>query len=661
VRHHTSKSKYGASGFTLIEVMIALAIFVIGALAIVRIFPPALNVIQGSESRSIAMNRARSYLARSTAQPGLVPDSIYETDLDYVGSMTGTLTRNKALPKGLEESDIQDSALGRFKRIIGERHRLLLDDSVTGSNATDRRFVLSQFSHTATAPASNNVAVYVEDRVTGVRVADDGLLDFTEARLVSDGRAFNQRDYRAKDQDPPNTDPPPADGSTSAQQPTRPPFQWRNEPLPALPRTIYYVTYRWRDTDGGALEDDERVNGVIDERLELPNVGNDDDDFKVLMGKSPTNKVVIEGEVGVRVKRFICNAYIDTTLTDEQLQGDSIRGYIALTDGSSTSSEFASAEDLLLDSSDDDSLGYSDVTLDYTVRDWRWLVDDDTPDPIRSASTEQGSVTTPIRFYDAETLVRLTGSAALKNPQTPLYSLLTFTNDEGLTRHTRFAAGKWNNGQSPEGVLSDVDRKTGEIVYDTNPPVLATPAPVPPTSTFGAPRARTVYWTLDGWAQQVAVAAHSYVPYIDDPDATRERWREYYWEGNHVDKAASLTDDAPRGVLYFPPSESGKSVLVTFEYVDDDGEYRTQSNVVTISDKFDGITGPTTVTKLNKAWPTAVGAQARRAELTKPAGGVYDVRAILAVQGLSIQSRTAWIENYARYTQAEAVGYRKLD
>jgi prepilin-type N-terminal cleavage/methylation domain-containing protein len=99
VRHHSSKPKQRASGFTLIEVMIALAIFVIGALAIVRIFPPALNAIQGSESRSIAMNRSRGFLARSTAQQGLIPDSIYDAaaNLDWVnypGSVTGTTTRN---------------------------------------------------------------------------------------------------------------------------------------------------------------------------------------------------------------------------------------------------------------------------------------------------------------------------------------------------------------------------------------------------------------------------------------------------------------------------------------------------------------------------------------------------------------------------------------
>jgi hypothetical protein len=98
--------------------------------------------------------------------------------------------------------------------------------------------------------------------------------------------------------------------------------------------------------------------------------------------------------------------------------------------------------------------------------------------------------------------------------------------------------------------------------------------------------------------------------------------------------------------------------LVTFEY-DDGVELKTRSMVLTIKDKFDGLQAPTTVNNLTDAWGPN-GAQARRADIRKPDNDFYDVRAILAVQGLSVQSRTAWIDN-GRYTQAEAVGYRKLD
>jgi hypothetical protein len=101
-----------------------------------------------------------------------------------------------------------------------------------------------------------------------------------------------------------------------------------------------------------------------------------------------------------------------------------------------------------------------------------------------------------------------------------------------------------------------------------------------------------VYWTLDGWAQQVAVAARSYLPFMADrPDADRERWREYYWAGDQGTKAA-IVGQAQRSVLYFPPSESGKTVLVTFEHEVGAGNYRTQSNVLTIEDKVVGTVPP---------------------------------------------------------------------
>jgi hypothetical protein len=107
--------------------------------------------------------------------------------------------------------------------------------------------------------------------------------------------------------------------------------------------------------------------------------------------------------------------------------------------------------------------------------------------------------------------------------------------------------------------------------------------------------------------------------------------------------------------LYFPPSEVGKSVLVRFEYRDpvNTSQYYTRSMVLTIGDELSDTSAP-----------AGFGTQGRMAaaRLADPTAlsGDYDVQAILSVQGLSVQSRTAWVENNARYVQAEAVGYRKL-
>ncbi len=59
--------------------------------------------------------------------------------------------------------------------------------------------------------------------------------------------------------------------------------------------------------------------------------------------------------------------------------------------------------------------------------------------------------------------------------------------------------------------------------------------------------------------------------------------------------------------------------------------------------------------------PAGAVAQAHPANLFDAANnGNYNVTAILSVQGASVASRTAWIDN-GRYTQAAAVSYRSLD
>jgi prepilin-type N-terminal cleavage/methylation domain-containing protein len=158
-RYRVQRCAVRHTGFTLIEIMVALAIFVIGALAVIRIFPPALGVVQRAERTTIGNRMARSVLARYESQPGLVPDGVYDylaTAVsatnpsgwnDFEGAVEGTVNRNRSLPAGPRDMGdtnlTNDTALERFKRIVGERHKVLIDNTTAGTPAL---FVLSRFT-----------------------------------------------------------------------------------------------------------------------------------------------------------------------------------------------------------------------------------------------------------------------------------------------------------------------------------------------------------------------------------------------------------------------------------------------------------------------------------------------------------------------------------
>ncbi|RYG75047.1 prepilin-type N-terminal cleavage/methylation domain-containing protein, partial [bacterium] len=115
------------SAFTLVEVVIALAIFVFGALAIIRIFPPALGVIQNSGDRLVGNNLNRSLLARYQKNPDLVPDGIYDGDRSPTfwrsgqsGSVAGSRRNNSIPVQNIQDYD--NSALGHFRKLVGEKH-----------------------------------------------------------------------------------------------------------------------------------------------------------------------------------------------------------------------------------------------------------------------------------------------------------------------------------------------------------------------------------------------------------------------------------------------------------------------------------------------------------------------------------------------------------
>lgn len=524
-----STSRSRRSGFTLIEVAIALAIFVFGALAIVQIFPPALGVIRNNESRVTATQLGETLLARTAGKPDSVPDAIYDGTVntwnDYPVAVVGSPTRNGSLPTGMEAAQFDNSALGRFKFVDGERH------TVRVNGAGDVKWVM--LNHAA---APTNIWVDQEEEISGVQIDEDGKLNFTYA-TDSKGNSFASANPTRAGQQP--------DGKSEANGVT------------------YYVSYKWID--------DGQMHGVIDEPLYLYDRLWTGTDGIVAQGILNTDDRIVPGSVKVRYRQRL--------------------GSTVLADPGASSGLYDVSNGQVLDSSS------NPVTLvagliyrfSYTVSDWRWLVDDG------NAPTSSGIVQLPVKNLE----------------ETPVWSVRTAIGDASAPLLTNPGMGRANykNGTVPHSVGSGL-------------------------------RYRTVYRALDGWTQQLSVAAKSYIPFYDTRPASSpsEPWREYYWPGTG-------------NQLYFHPSEAGKSVVVSL--------------VNTAGQKINGVV--LTIDKIETSTTPPAGFfgagnttnQVAYATMTDLAGNPVTVGSILSVQGLSVQARTAW-QNADRYNQVIVPAYRTL-
>jgi hypothetical protein len=321
--------------------------------------------------------------------------------------------------------------------------------------------------------------------------------------------------------------------------------------------------------------------------------------YRVFNGRSRPQNTVIVGGVRVRVKRLIGIATASA--------GDDFRGLVPLT----TSSGYAPT-------TNGRSPGVGEtVSLTYSAKDWRWIATDDSPTRLPGntpASVPDRMVALPMRNIDQD--------------QSPsVFTLLMYPNTTsgGLNLHrARWDAGTvtgdGNSAGSPR--LLNVDPKSGQVLYEAGDVL--------------APRARTVAWTLDGWAEQISVAARSYIPSADRLAFEEEPWREYFWSSNS-------------GLLYFRPSEAGKSIMASYERPDATTTtgYRTViGSILSIDDEIKTGGPPGFATYVE-------------AELSDPTGLPIPASAILSVQGVSVRARTAWIDG-DRYMQTIATGYRPL-
>jgi type II secretory pathway pseudopilin PulG len=676
-------------GFSLIEVVIALGIFVFGALAIIRIFPGSLSVIQGSEQRAVGQRMAQTSLERYTSAPLSVPEAITEVhpnnlnndtnetgSSDFAGAAYGTTIRNESLPRNPAAPDdisfdnlttvstpLTASAASRFRRVIGEEHAV----EEQYINGTRQGVITLRYPYLQPVPNPANFAsvrvaavhqplLFETTVINGVVIDDaNGALDFTDATSARDGSSLSD-----------NTDPKRPIGSLRR---TRP-------PIPTREQYTFYVSYRWRNAAG-------RINAVVDEPHRFPaNAGPDGNSWtvgsrtpaQVLLSRLAIPGVtIVQGPVQVKVRGTVVQPTPTQTEVDRNL------GRIIL----------------------DAAFIGRRLSADYTVPDWRMVVHDDSlstklspndteflrdlnytfaPDAAPTVTSGRQTVV-PTRFLSEDPV---SNNATLTSRPSQVYALLRGID---ATNQIVSATAEW----SPDKFAADADNmqqvgtstygplaarvKTGQLFFDVE--------------NLRTPSARVVYRNVDGWLQQPSVAARFYKPYfyhLSLPSNEvgfwpREFWREYVWNNNANGTNTSGGDDA----LYFHPSEAGKSVLATYTY-EFGGVQHTMRDVplvvqeeivqqpdATVFGVFRGFAlqpnggGPLSTAPAQAARAyfvdregRCIGSAAAGDSNVTPSPAGTQVVSVLSIKGASVSVRSAWFESN-RYIQAAANGYRSLD
>ncbi|PIY41960.1 MAG: hypothetical protein COZ05_14825 [Armatimonadetes bacterium CG_4_10_14_3_um_filter_59_10] len=119
--HHSPLTTH-QSGFSLLEVLIASAILIFGIVAIVKIFPAGLGVIQQNENAQVAARLAESVQESYARQKGELPDAVVAVNAD--GSF------NTAIDPESTTDDGTTNSIDSVRRVVGETHEVLSNGNV---------------------------------------------------------------------------------------------------------------------------------------------------------------------------------------------------------------------------------------------------------------------------------------------------------------------------------------------------------------------------------------------------------------------------------------------------------------------------------------------------------------------------------------------------
>ena len=616
----TPRVRAPRQGFSLIEVAIALVIFVIGALAIIRIFPGALSVIGNNGNQQIATNLNRTQLADlkseqvagsgvaakvsfnsvadvifnntftdTTTQANVLAIKSWTTDpsvdhsadfRDANSSVIGIPRFNESLPTTQEiEKGTSASAITRYRAVLGEKALVTpLDIGGTPNNYALTQFPVSVQSQGAT-PALLPVKPVVSQDYTlnDVRTLPNGTLDFSR--------------YRLDDSEDITT----ATGVTAG--------------------SMLYVSYRYYDGSGKIWGIQEEGIPIVTANLRTtttvkvtPPTGAGRRDAARVTAGVVTDAIVPE-IVGVRLRSFVGQGeFGSSTATAVEQIADARRGLVRLpATGVDTNKP---------------------VVLDY-IADWSFLLQDGVP------------LLTPSANLDASALMgnqsyrQLALGAPFIEDQAPVsvYSLLIesgkgYSSGYGTVAPEPPAADRMVRATDPQ--QREDELRSGKVTFIVED---------------SASRARVAYQTRDNWIQQLSIAASNYKPFVT---GNAEPWRNYYLGTDNY--------------LYFHAGEAGKTISLSYSYNDvtDSGTATALPDKVIVDRPYvidnQLITAPGAVVTAGFASATD---QVARVRLQTAQGEdfpatknatVINLTAIQGVKGASVTARTAYI-NGTKYAQ----------
>lgn len=603
----TSTFSLRKRGFSLIEVAIALVIFVIGALAIIRIFPGALNVINNNGDQLVATNISRSTVAALQSDKA-VPDATFNLGRDASGNLIWTTSTsanhstdwkdsdtsvlgvprfNISLPdNGTTAATDTNSALAKYRVVVGEP-----EDSFT--NGTDR-YAFTQFPISVAPQGAPAVLAPLQPTISqdydvqNARVNSDGTLDFSQIKNIM-------------------TDP--SNAATVVPNANA-----------VAAGSLLYVSYRYKNAAGktwGIQQEAIPVTtGFADLkaapagtfRVNPPSTG---------LGASAPNEVVAE-VVDVRLRNYRGTGTFGPTPAlaspvDQAAAAvaDARLGFVRLT----ALPGF-------------DTLN-SSVVIDY-VADWSFLLKDALPQVTPGALAPTAPTTLP----NNESYRQVALGAPFIEDQIPagIYSLVIAPDPTTPNQDAIYRSAFGTAYPAPDAAANKLapptedDLRFGRVTLAV---------------ADNVKRVRVAYQTRDSWAEQLSVAAMAYKPYVP-PAATTvttsiEPWRDYVLDTG--------------GSLYFHAGEAGKSITVSYKFNASTGEQVVVARPFVISDELVGPPGIVPASFFsNPPGQAAAPPKVSRVLLTDSAGNAITPTSIQAVRGTSVTVRTAYM-NGARYAQ----------